>query len=104
MNGAHVRVEAIYTADLMHGATLTDSRCPKESVDEGVAPISEDISVKRFHDIVPRVLSGAGRADFIVDISGKYMWSKDDEFPHGVISIEHVWSVKIIDRPEKASK
>lgn len=93
-SGVRVRLTAIYSSDLLERSTLSDDRCPMVIMVPFDAPKrNQDLSSMRLFN---KALEGGGISDrslriFEVDISGKYVWRKNEQI-HGAIYIEKIWS------------
>ena len=103
-NGTQVRLQGIYITDLHHGAILKDQRCPSVFIEEGETSEMVDASVKLFNDALYTSLFNHTLGKVFVDVSGKYIAGGSSRAtantprgvvtPHGIISIEKVWSFK----------
>jgi hypothetical protein len=95
LSGAHVRVTAIYSSDLLERSTITDDDCPSVILVPYDAPDAklDSASMRRFNNALQGELSDRSLRKYLVDVSGKYVW-RENEIPHGAIYIEKVWSFK----------
>lgn len=109
--GTRVRIQAEYFTDFHHGAFLSDSRCPSDSLQIGIDAPDADKSVAALDMTIGQDRKFYIGHKFKVDVTGVFEWNKGKVInaelppdrqlripPHGEISLLKVWS---FERPKR---